>query len=271
MAGKIWVVGFGPGPESGMTFEAHAALKRCQVVVGYKGYIEQIMPLLSGKQVIATGMTEEVERGRKALELARQGLQVAVVSSGDAGVYGMAALVLEVLEEDLAKKAGPEVEVQVVAGVTALLTAAAALGAPISHDFCAISLSDLLTPWPLIEKRLQAAADGDFVVALYNPKSKKRDWQLGRACEILLGQRLPATPVGIVTQAGREGQAVQITDLGSLAQAELGMLSMVLIGNSQTRVSGPRLLTPRGYSGKYDLTEKGGALDKPRFEPKRAN
>lgn len=247
----ITIVGFGPGADEHMTAAARAALAACDVCVGYAGYVEQVRHLLPGKAVVATGMTQELDRGREALRLAREGKAVALVSSGDAGVYGMAGLMFEVLAQAGWDPAAPDVPVRVVPGVTALSSAASLLGAPISHDFCAISLSDLMTPWEAIERRLEAAAAADFVVALYNPKSARRDWQLKRAQEILLGHRSPDTPVGVATNACREGQAVALCRLADLADQDVGMLTVVIVGNSQSRAFGPFIVTPRGYNDKY--------------------
>ncbi len=235
-------MGLGPGNREEITPRAEQALKSAEAIVGYSLYIDLLgEELLAGKEVYRSGMHGEIERCRLALELARSGKRVAVVSSGDPGVYGMAGPVLEVLgSEDL--------EVEIVPGVTAATAAAACLGAPLNHDFAVISLSDLLTPWPVIEKRLRCAAAGDFITVLYNPKSVHRREQLARAVAVFLEQRPPSTPAGVVKNAGRRGQKAVITTLGELLEQEVDMLTTVIIGNSQTYVAGGRLVTPRGYT-----------------------
>jgi precorrin-3B C17-methyltransferase len=198
-------------------------------------------------------MTQELARAERALELALAGLRVAVVSGGDSGVYAMAGAVFELAAaKKLNLGTGPgQLLIQVTAGVPAVIAGAARLGAPLTHDFCAISLSDRLTPWPLIEKRLDLASQAGFVIALYNPKSHGRDWQLARAAEIL-GQNLPGqTPVGLVSRCGREGQKTAITELGSLASQEVDMQTLAIVGNQTTFVYQGYLITPRGYAAKY--------------------
>jgi len=240
----LFVVGIGPGGPDHLTGRAAAAIEAAEAVVGYTFYLELLGDRLKGKRLVATGMTREVERCRAAVELALEGTDTAVVSTGDPGVYGMAGLVLELLEE-----MDPEgrVEVEIVPGVSAVTAAASVLGAPLMHDFAVISLSDLLTPWELIEKRLDAAGAGDFVVALYNPKSKKRTGHLPRAFEILGRHRTPDTPVGIVRNALRPGQTMEIVPLERAAEAEADMMSVVIVGSSGTRVVAGRMVTPRGY------------------------
>lgn len=230
-----------------------------EVVVGYRTYIDLVRPLLEGKEVVSTGMTQEVQRVAAALDFALEGRVVAVVSSGDAGIYAMAGLVLEMCAEreiDAHPAAGKDPTgfgIEVVPGIPALCAGAALLGAPLTHDFAAISLSDLLTPWDVIEKRLSAAAVADFVIVIYNPKSKKRDWQLQRAQEIILGHRDGRTPVGIVTGAMRAGQQVQVTRLDQLHTADVDMQTTIFVGNTNTRQFGAFMFTPRGYAGKYAL------------------
>jgi cobalt-factor III methyltransferase len=264
--GKIFVVGFGPGSAEHLTPAAREAIEQCDVCIGYKTYIELVRPLLAGKKIIATGMTEEIDRGRKAYKLAQEGKRVAVVSSGDSGVYGMAGLVYEVLEQAGWDPLNPDVDLKIIPGVTAACSIGAILGAPLNHDFCSISLSTLLTPWEAIEKRLEAAASADFVTALYNPKSARRDWQIVKAQEIFLKQRLPHTPVGLVKSGFRDGEIVVKTTLDKMADQEIGMLTTLIIGNSQTYYFKDIMLTPRGYKGKYDLKNKGGDLA--RFQEK---
>lgn len=227
------------------------------MVVGYQTYIDLIRPLLTDQEVVATGMKAEVKRCQLALDRARAGQRVALVSSGDAGIYGMAGLVLEMCSAQELKVGPPEVEVEVdfylevIPGVPALAAGAALLGAPLMHDFVAISLSDLLTPWETIVKRLELAAQGDFVIVLYNPKSKKRDWQLGAVRDLLLGHKDPKTPVGIASRAMREGQATIVTTLAEMLQHPVDMQTIVIIGNSQTYAYGLYMITPRGYKAKY--------------------
>ena len=260
--GKIFVVGFGPGAAEHLTPAAREAIEQCDVCIGYKTYIELVRPLLAGKKIIATGMTEEIDRGRKAYKLAKEGKRVAVVSSGDSGVYGMAGLVYEVLEKAGWDPLNPDVELKIIPGVTAACSIGAILGAPLNHDFCSISLSTLLTPWEAIEKRLEAAASADFVTARENPKSARRDWQIVKAQEIFLKSRLPSTPVGLVKSGFRDGEIVVKTTLDKMADQDIGMLTTIIIGNSQTYYFKDVMLTPRGYKGKYDLSNKAGDLER---------
>ncbi len=238
---KLYVVGIGPGDASGMTIAARAALEDAAILVGYSAYIELIRPVFSEKELLNTGMKQEVERCKMALALANEGKTVAIVCSGDAGVYGMAGLVYE-----LASKT-PEVTVAVVPGVTAALCGAALLGAPLTHDFVVISLSDLLTPWGLIEKRLACAAMGDFCMALYNPSSIKRADYLQKACDILLAYKSPETPCGIAKNIGRTGEETEILTLAALRDTTVDMFTTVFIGNSETKVIAGKMVTPRGY------------------------
>lgn len=251
--GKITLVGIGPGSLDHMTPAAQDAIRNADTVIGYATYIKLIEPLLSGQEVIKKAMTEEIDRAIEALARARAGKKVALVSSGDAGVYGMAGPTYEVLfEAGWTPESG--IEVEVIPGASALNSCAALVGAPLTHDFCAISLSDLLTPWPVIARRLNAAADADFVVALYNPKSGRRSEQIVHAQVIFLAHRDPNTPVAIVKSGYRAKQRVELTTLAQLAEAEIGMLSTVLIGNSHTFVRSGLMVTPRGYANKYDVT-----------------
>ncbi|BEH11519.1 MULTISPECIES: cobyric acid synthase [Geobacter] len=239
----LYVVGIGPGDLDHMTFHATEAIERAQVVVGYKTYLGFIEPLLDGKEVVSSGMMKEVDRCREALDAAAAGKTVALVSSGDAGVYGMAGLAME-----LAATMTAPPEIVVVPGVSAVQAAASVLGAPLMHDFAVISLSDLLTPWDVIERRLVAAAAADFVVALYNPRSKGRVTQIEEARTILLAARASTTPVGIVRNACREGEARVVTTLAEMLDHEIDMFSLVIIGNSATFVDREgRMVTPRGY------------------------
>jgi len=245
--GCLHLIGSGPGSLALLTPDARAALAASSVWVGYGLYLDLLEPLRRPDQLRSDGqLTQERERCREALELACQGLTVALVSSGDSGIYGMAGLALEQwmgLEEQ------DRPAFQVHPGISALQLAAARAGAPLMHDFCTVSLSDRLTPWEVIERRLQGAAAGDFVVALYNPRSKGRDWQLGRAQELLLEHRPPHTPVVLARQLGRGEETVSLHELATLPIHQVDMLTLVLIGNSSSRVEGGRMVTPRGYPG----------------------
>ncbi len=215
------------------------------VIVGYTRYVDLVKPLIDGKEVFTTGMTFEVERCAKALEYARSGKTVAVVCSGDAGIYGMAGLLFQLSM----KEAGTPVFIEVVPGIPAFVSAAAILGAPLMHDFASISLSDLLTGWDVIEKRVKAAAEADFVIALYNPKSSKRVEGLRKALSIISGVRSASTPVGIVRNATREGQSAVISTLGTIEASldDIDMLTILIVGNSSTFASNGVMITPRGY------------------------
>ena len=241
---KISVVGIGPGSLDEMTPRARRAIESAEVVAGYNTYIKLIEKILDGKKIIGRAMMQEVERCRLAVEETLAGRNVVVVSSGDAGVYGMAGLIVEMIS-DLPDETRPQFEI--VAGVSAVNAASAILGAPLMNDFAVISLSDLMTPWEIIRKRIRAAGEGDFVIALYNPKSKRRVTQLDEVQKILLEFRSPETPVGIVTNAGRDGETKIISTLENFTREEVNMFSLVLIGNSQTFVKGEFMITPRGY------------------------
>lgn len=230
---------------------AAEALARAGLVAGYAAYIDLVPPeLLAGKDVVSTGMTGEVARCRQAVEAAAAGKTVALVSSGDAGVYGMAGLALEMLE---AMGLAEAIDFTVIPGIPAVCAAAALLGAPLTHDFAVVSLSDLLTPWEVIARRLEAALSADFALALYNPRSKRRADYLAWALAAAGRHREPDTPVGMVKNAFRTGQEIRITPLAAADPAWADMLTLVLVGNSATRLSAGRMLTPRGYAGKYDL------------------
>ncbi|MBD1192737.1 precorrin-3B C(17)-methyltransferase [Vulcanococcus sp. Clear-D1] len=245
--GCLHLIGSGPGSLALLTPDARAALATSSVWVGYGLYLDLLEPLRRPDQLRSDGqLTQERERCREALELACQGLTVALVSSGDSGIYGMAGLALEQWMA-LAEQDRPAFQVH--PGISALQLAAARAGAPLMHDFCTVSLSDRLTPWEVIERRLRGAAAGDFVVALYNPRSKGRDWQLGRAQELLLEHRPPHTPVVLARQLGREEETVSLHELATLPIHQVDMLTLVLIGNSSSRVEGGRMVTPRGYPG----------------------
>ena len=237
---KVYVVGIGPGGADQITPQARAAMDRAEVLCGYPVYIDLVRPLYPDKEVFTTPMTRERERCRRCMEIAREGRTAAMLCSGDAGVYGMAGPILQLCPEF------PEVEVEVVPGVTAALSGAAALGAPLMHDFCVISLSDLLTPWETIENRLRYAAKGDFSICLYNPSSKKRADYLRRACDILLEEKRPETVCGWVRNIGREGQSRRVLTLRELREETVDMFTTVFVGSSSTRTVGGRLVTPRG-------------------------
>lgn len=239
--GRLAVVSLGPGARDLLTPRARAELRRASVVVGLDQYLEQVADLFRpGTRVLASGLGAEEERARTAVAEARLGRAVALIGSGDAGIYAMASPALMECAEDL--------DVVCVPGVTAALAAAALLGAPLGHDHVAISLSDLHTPWEVIERRVRAAADGDFVVTFYNPRSRGRDWQLSRALELLSARRAAATPVGVVRQASRPGEAITITTLAGVEVDLVDMYSVVIVGSSQTTLRGGRMVTPRGYA-----------------------
>lgn len=251
--GQLHLVGSGPGSLDLLTADARRALAESTVWVGYGLYLDLLEPLRRPDQLRSDGkLTLERERCAEALELACQGLTVALVSSGDSGIYGMAGLALE---QWLALEPGDRPGFTVHPGISALQLAAARAGAPLMHDFCTVSLSDRLTPWPVIEKRLKAAAAGDFVVALYNPRSLGRDWQLGRARELLLEHRPGSTPVLLARQLGRAEEALSLHTLADLPIEAVDMLTLVLIGNSTSRVEAGRMVTPRGYPGAELATE----------------
>lgn len=252
--GKIMLVGLGPGAVEHMTGRARAAIAEADTVIGYVTYIRLVADLVEGKEVIKKSMTEELDRAIEALDRAKQGKKVALVSSGDAGVYGMAGPTFEVLFQ-AGWTPDSDIEVEIVPGASALNTCAALVGAPLTHDFCAISLSDLLTPWPTIARRLDAVAYSDFVVALYNPKSGRRTRQIQEAQRIFLRHRDPNTPVAIVKSAFRPKQRLEFTTLDKMTEADIGMLSTVLIGNSNTFFRDGLMVTPRGYANKYAVED----------------
>lgn len=252
MDGKILIVGFGPGAFEHITERAREAIQESHVIIGYNTYVDLIRGLLTNQEIVRTGMTEEVSRAQKAVDLALQGQTVAVISSGDAGVYGMAGLVYEVLVER-GWQSGDNPMVEVIPGISAINSCATLLGAPVMHDACTISLSDHLTPWEVIEKRIEAAAAADFVIALYNPKSGRRTRQIAETQRILLQYRSPKTPVGLVKSAYRDRQHVVRTDLEHMLDHDIGMLTTVIIGNASTFYHGDLMITPRGYQRKYTL------------------
>ncbi|MDE6442985.1 MAG: precorrin-3B C(17)-methyltransferase [Muribaculaceae bacterium] len=253
MKAKISVVGIGPGGLDDMTSKGREVISNSKIIIGYKYYIPFIESLIAdGTEIVQNGMRQEQARIEKAFEIAETGRDVCVISSGDAGIYGMAPLVYEMLRER-----GSEIEVEVIPGISAFQKAASLLGAPVGHDFCVISLSDLMTPWMVIEKRIKAAAQADFVTAVYNPKSHGRYWELYRLKELFLKYRDSDTPVGYVRQAGREEQKVTLTTLGSFDPEDVDMFTVVIIGNSQTYRFEEHMVTPRGYFGEETHEDTG--------------
>lgn len=253
MKAKIIVVGIGPGGLDDITSKAKEIIRNSKVIVGYKYYIPFIEPLIgSDTEIVQNGMRLEQARIEKAFEIAESGRDVCVISSGDAGIYGMAPLVFE-----MQRKRGSDIEVEVIPGISAFQKAASLLGAPVGHDFCVISLSDLMTPWALIEKRIKAAAEADFITSVYNPKSHGRYWELHRLKELFLEYRAPKTPVGYVRQAGREKEEIKITTLMEFDPEDVDMFTVVIIGNSQTFEFEGHMVTPRGYYKSKDLPEAG--------------
>lgn len=250
MKQKIYSIGIGPGDEKYLTPQAKSAIERAEVVVGYGPYLEYVKPLLEGKQLLDTGMKKERERAAKAFEFAEKGQTVAVISSGESGVYGMAPLLWEMKAEKQSA-----VELEVIPGISAMFAAASKLGAPLGHDFCSISMSDLLTPWETIEQRIVAAASADFVTAIYNPLSKGRFWQLMRLRELFLEVRSPETPVGICRNVGRPDETVEVITLAELDVDKADMFTVILIGNSQSYAYANRMITPRGYYAKKEETK----------------
>ena len=248
--GKIIVAGIGPGSQQDITPAVLEAVREADVIVGYQYYFQFIMPYVkAGCECIDTGMKKERQRAEQAFELAEQGKTVVVISSGDAGIYGMTPLIYEMRRER-----GSDIEIASLPGISAFQKAASLLGAPIGHDMCIISMSDLMTPWEVIERRIVAAAVGDFVTAVYNPKSHGRYWQLYRLQEIFLQHRSPDTPVGYVRQAGRDDEVVKLTTLSAFDPEDVDMFTVIIIGNSQSYISDGKLITPRGYYRK-DVSE----------------
>ena len=239
--GKVYVVGIGPGDAGMMTVQARKVLEDSDVIAGYRGYTQLVKDSFPDKEYYENGMGGELERCEKCLLLAEDGKRVSLVCSGDAGVYGMASPLMELAEKREFR------DTEVIPGVTAALSGAAVLGAPLGGDFCTISLSDLMTPWEVIEKRLRAAAEGDFCIAIYNPSSRGRADHLKRACRILMEKLSPDTPCGFVRNIGREGCDSAVCTLLELAEKETDMFVTVFIGNSQTRERNGKLVTPRGY------------------------
>ena len=238
---KIYIVGMGPGAEDMMTGQAIKALEVSDIIIGYTVYIQLLGEKFQNKELLSTPMRKEKERCKLCFEKAQEGKTVAMVCSGDAGIYGLASLMYEIGTDD------PDVALEVIPGIPAANSGAAVLGAPLNHDFCTISLSDLLTPWETIEKRLLAAAEGDFVIALYNPSSHKRHDYLKKACELMLQHKSPETVCGTVQNINREGETARVMTLAELKETQVDMFTTVFIGNSQTRNIDGKMVTPRGY------------------------
>ena len=243
--GILFLAGIGPGDHKTMTNHCVAVFRNCDVVVGYQKYIELAEPFIDKQQVISSGMTQEVERCNRAIQEAAKGKRVALISSGDPGVYGMAGLALEIVNK---KKWWNRFDIEVIPGVPVIHAAAARLGAPLMNDYAVISLSDLLTPWEVIEKRLYHAAQSDMVICLYNPKSKKRTTHIKEAKSILLQYRNPGTPVGLARKVGREGEAITLTTIGKMLRFKIDMVTIIIVGNSATQVLDNRMITKRGYT-----------------------
>ncbi len=242
--GTLFAVGIGPGNSDFMTAQAHKALAASDLICGYTEYIKLVAPMFPDTETFSTPMRREIERCEAALKAAQDGRIVSMVCSGDSGTYGMASPLLELSESY------PDVDIQIIAGITAAQSGAAVLGAPLSHDYAVISLSDLLTPWELIERRLAAAASADFCIAIYNPRSKKRSEHLARAARILLESKNPDTACGWVRSIGREGEEYGLLSLSELEHFEANMFTTIFVGNAETRIVNGRLLTPRGYGSK---------------------
>ena len=251
--GQLFVVGIGPGGDNHITPRAKRAIAMSDIIVGYNTYLELIPDLISGKEIFSTGMTQEIDRCRKAIELALSGRKVSVISGGDPGIYAMAGLVFEIMKDVGEYGDTPmPLSIEVIPGISALNAAAARLGAPLMHDFVSISLSDRLTPWDVIAKRLNAAAMADFVIVIYNPMSRGRAGHFAHALEIIRQYRMPATPVGIVKAAMRPSEEVIVTNLEEVSDSKIDMQTTVIIGNSATYVWNNRMITPRGYAKKLD-------------------
>ena len=255
MGGKLYIVGVGPGHHDHMTFRAKEAIGESDTIVGYETYVNLVQDLIAGKDVYRYAMTQEVERARQCIDLAMSGRTVSLVSSGDPGIYGMAGLIYETLAEMGWDPQSGSLPVEVVPGVSALNSCASIVGSPLMTDFAVLSMSDLLVPWEIIAKRVEAAARGDFVVVIYNPSSKRRIHQLRDARRILLEHRAASTPVAIIKGAFRSSQSVVLTDLGRMEEHadKLGMISTVIVGNSSTYNYKDMMINPRGYTSKYAL------------------
>lgn len=242
--GRLFLVGIGSGDHKDMTTHCIAVLRNCDLVVGYEKYIELAKPFIGEKNIISSGMSQEVERCIQAIAEAKKGENVALISSGDPGIYGMAGLALEIINK---KKLWGRLAIEIIPGIPVIHAAAACLGAPLMNDYAVISLSDLLTPWETIVKRLNHAAQADFVICLYNPKSKRRARQIKEAKSVLLRYRKPDTPVGLARNVGRKGESITITTLDRMLRYKIDMLTIIIVGNSTTVVKNTRMITPRGY------------------------
>jgi len=257
LTGKLYIVGVGPGHHDHMTFRAKKVIEESDTIVGYETYVNIVQDLIDGKDIYRYAMTQEVERAHQCIDLAKSGKIVSLVSSGDPGIYGMAGLIYEMLAESgWDPKNGLLVEV--IPGVSALNSCASIIGSPLMTDFAVLSMSDLLVPWEIIVKRVEAAAQGDFVIVIYNPSSKKRIHQLQDTIKILLKYRKPTTPVAIIKGAFRDSQSVVLTDLENITNYsdKLGMITTVIIGNSSTYNYKDLMINPRGYTSKYNLQEQ---------------
>jgi len=257
MTGKLYIVGVGPGHHDHMTFRAKRVIEESDTIVGYETYVNLVEDLIDGKDIHRYAMTQEVERAHQCIDLAKEGKIVSLVSSGDPGIYGMAGLIFEILAES---GWNPETDLQVelVPGVSALNSCASLIGSPLMTDFAVVSMSDLLVPWEIIVKRVEAAAQGDYVIVIYNPSSKKRIHQLQDTRKLLLKYRKPSTPVAIIKGAFRKSQTIVMTDLEHLEEHsdKLGMISTVIVGNSSTYNFKDLMINPRGYTSKYNLQEQ---------------
>ena len=257
MNGKLYIVGVGPGNHDNMTFRAKKAIEESNTIVGYETYVNLVQDLIEDKDVYRYAMTQEVERAKQCIDLAKSGKIVSLVSSGDPGIYGMAGLIYEILAEQDWDPRG-ELVVEIIPGVSALNSCASIIGSPLMTDFAVLSMSDLLVPWEIITKRVESAAQGDFVIVIYNPSSKKRIHQLQDTRKILLKYREPTTPVAIIKGAYRDSQSVVLTDLEHMESFsdKLGMISTVIVGNSSTFNYKDLMINPRGYKSKYSLKTK---------------
>lgn len=257
LEGKLYIVGVGPGHHDHMTYRAKQVIEESDTIVGYETYVNIVQDLIEGKDVYRYAMTQEVERAHQCIDLAKSGKIVSLVSSGDPGIYGMAGLIYEMLAESgWDPKNG--IPVEIIPGISALNSCASIIGSPLMTDFAVLSMSDLLVPWEIIVKRVEAAAQGDFVIVIYNPSSKKRIHQLQDTIKILLKYRKPTTPVAIIKGAFRDSQSVVLTDLENLPNHsdKLGMISTVIVGNSSTYNYKDLMINPRGYTSKYTLREQ---------------
>ena len=257
MTGKLYIVGVGPGHHDHMTFRAKRVIEESDTIVGYETYVNLVEDLIDGKDIHRYAMTQEVERAHQCIDLAKEGKIVSLVSSGDPGIYGMAGLIFEILAES-GWNPQSDLQVELVPGVSALNSCASLIGSPLMTDFAVVSMSDLLVPWEIIVKRVEAAAQGDYVIVIYNPSSKKRIHQLQDTRKLLLKYRKPSTPVAIIKGAFRKSQTIVMTDLEHLEEHsdKLGMISTVIVGNSSTYNFKDLMINPRGYTSKYNLQEQ---------------